>query len=291
MTRAAKHSDTQGADLRAQAPLPVGALASPPIFVGGCPRSGTTLLRVILDSHAEIACGPELRVIPTLASLAATSRRVLGPDLAEHYDLSEAKLDAAFSRLMRSFLSPLQMKAGKPRIAEKTPANALHFAELARLFPQSPFIQIVRDGRDVVASLLTMDWKDAKSGERMPFTLDAGCAAEVWAAHVRSGRKARERAEYFEIGYEDLVTTPRSSLTPLFEFLGVPWSDAALHHHRNRSVSAGMNESSAAQVAGNVTAARVGRWKSDLTPEQKTAVKAAAGDLLIELGYVRDFNW
>ncbi len=262
-----------------------------PIFIGGCPRSGTTLLRVMIDSHPQIACGPELRAIPALASLSADMRRVSGATLAAHYGLAAADLDVVFARLIMSFLTPLHDHSGKRRIAEKTPANVLHFGELARLFPRAAFVQVIRDGRDVVASLLKMTWTDGKTGRPLPITQSAFAAAAAWVDHIEGGRKARAAgADYCELRYEDLVESPRRALAPLFDMLGEAWSDRVLDYRSNPSVGAGVNESSAEQVAGREPSSR-GRWQAELNSEQRAELKSVAGPLLIKLGYAADLAW
>jgi hypothetical protein len=266
--------------------------APPPIFVGGMPRSGTTLLRVILDSHPNIACGPELRAIPALATLSRETRRLMGEMLAQYYCLPPSELDDVFAELVCSFLRPLHERSGKRRIAEKTPANALHFAELRRLFPDSPLIQVIRDGRDAVASVMQMDWTDSRTGKPLAVTQDPLVAAAAWAEHIARGREARDSgARYFEIRYEDIVRDARTALTPLFEFLEEPWSDDVLAYHSNSKIDLGLNEASAGQVSNGCHANSIGRWRNELGARERSAVKAAAGDLLIELGYANDFMW
>jgi hypothetical protein len=254
-----------------------------PIFIGGCPRSGTTLLRAMLDSHPAIVCGPELRAFPALAGLSADMRRVMGATLEAHYQLPADGLDRIFADLMASFLEPLRRASGKPRVAEKTPANALHFAELARLFPEALFVQIIRDGRDVVASLLAMNWKDAK-GAPLPVTRDAGAAARAWAGHVAGGRAAPP-GRYHELRYERLVADPEGELRTLLAFLGEAWSDSVLDYAARDRAGEGANESSAARIARDVDTTAVGRWRRDLSAAQRRAVISEAGALLAELGY------
>lgn len=268
------------------------ARALAPIFVGGCPRSGTTLLRVMLDSHPEIVCGPELRAIPALAALSEQTRDVMGATLAAHYRLSPERLAEIFAELVSSFLEPLRRRSGKMRVAEKTPANALHFAELARLFPDAAFVQIIRDGRDVVSSLLTMDWRDGRSGSPLEITRDPASAAIAWVEHVRRGRAAAVAgARYFELRYESLVCDATATLASLFDFLGVTWSEESLAFAKNPSIAAGINETSATQVASGLNRDAIGRWRRHLADSDKGPLKKHAGELLIELGYADDDRW
>lgn len=259
-----------------------------PIFVGGCPRSGTTLLRAMLDAHPNIACGPEMRAIAPLAKLSSDMRALMGGTLRRHYDLDEAASRAIFAALIDGFLTPYRAARGKPRIAEKTPANALHYGELAKLFPNAAFIQIVRDGRDVVASLLRMAWTDA-AGRPAAVRENAATAAHVWLEHVRRGRLAAVAgARYFEVRYESLVREPRATMGSLIAFLGEPWSDDVLTAANSATVDAGVAETSAEAVKQPLTDASIGRWRRDLSPEDLTLVERVAWPLLRELGYAGD---
>ncbi len=157
----------------------------PPIFIGGAGRSGTTLLRVVLDSHSRIACGPELKVIPSVASLWADFH-ALGAVLADSRVQGD-DIDRVFGRLIVDLLEPLRRGAGKPRVAEKSPNNVFFFPHLHRMFPDASFLHMLRDGRDVVASLLTMRWRTT-DGAPVDYTRDARLAARYWAHAVRAGR-------------------------------------------------------------------------------------------------------
>ena len=254
-----------------------------PIFIGGAPRSGTTLLRVMLDSHPNILCGPELRAFPALASFSSQLRRFHGSTPTNN--LSGATIDAAFRDLCMSFLRPYHRRQQKKRIAEKTPANVLHFEELERLFPDGQFIHVVRDGRDVVASLLGMDWRDSKTGAPQDITQDPEAAARAWATHVQCGLAAERTGAAYRIHYEQLVCSPEETLRPLLDFLGEPWSPSMLDFHQNPSIALGENESSAGRVSQPLDRAAIGRWRHALAPATARIVEDVAGPLLQELGY------
>jgi hypothetical protein len=91
------------------------------------------------------------------------------------------------------------------------------------------------------------------------------------------------------VRYEAIVGEPVPTLQRLFAFLGEPWDPAVLQFHEQERDLAG--ESSAEQVSRPLYAASIGRWKADLTAADKQAVKEAAGELLIELGYADNHNW
>tara|TARA_R110002073_G_scaffold112209_2_gene248849 strand:+ start:4635 stop:5426 length:792 start_codon:yes stop_codon:yes gene_type:complete len=260
---------------------------TPPIFIGGAPRSGTTLLRAIINASSSVVCGPEARVVPALAALSAQIEQMHMPVLQAQYGLAPDALHSKFATAINAFFEPMAEQTGR-RIAEKTPANILHFAQLRRLFPTSPLIAIVRDGRDVVASLLSMDWTDARTGQPMDIVRDAGAAARLWVASVEAGEAMRGDEGYFELRYESLVRHPRDTIGGLFSFLGEDAAaiEAALDHSRGFDVAAGANESSAARVAQPIDTTAVGRWETDLTQLQRNIVMSVAGPTLSRLGYV-----
>ncbi|MFN0022584.1 MAG: sulfotransferase family protein [Parvularculaceae bacterium] len=261
-------------------------MAPAPIFVGGAPRSGTTLVRAILDSHPDIVCGPELRTTPTIARLFRETSATIGEVLLEHYGFTEQDLLATYRDLIYAFLAPLHAQSGKARIAEKTPANALYFVELHRLFPESRLIHVVRDPRDVVASLLGMDWRDAITGAPLAITASVAGAALGWREHVLAARGARAfGAKVHDLRYEALIADPGTALASLFAFLGVSPSDQPLAHHLNFSARAGENETSAKAVAEPLNTGAIARWRRDLQPGAVAEIERIAGSLLAECGY------
>ncbi|WP_083918768.1 sulfotransferase family protein [Rudaea cellulosilytica] len=264
-----------------------------PIFIGGAGRSGTTLLRVILDAHPRIVCGPELKVTPLICRLWADCQFGYFSALQQHH-LTEEDLARSFRTLLMSLLEKDGMVAGKPRIAEKSPDNVFFFHHLHRLLPDSPLIHVIRDGRDVVCSLRGMNWRNAKTGELIDCARDARGAATYWVHAVQAGRAAPRQqpslaSRYFELRYEKLISAPEQTLRPLFEFLGEAWDSRVLRHHEQQRNLAG--ESSAGQVSRPINARALARWKTDLSEADKDVVKEIAGPLLQELGYVTDQNW
>jgi hypothetical protein len=161
------------------------------------------------------------------------------------------------------------------------------------MFPDSPLVHVIRDGRDVVCSLLTMDWIDPKTRKPLDYTRDARKAAEYWVRAVRAGRTAAQKPglarRYMELRYEQIVTNPRPTLEQLFAFIDEPWDPAVLQFHtQNRNLA---GESSAEQVSRELYTSAVARWQRDLKPAHKSEIKEVAGDLLVELGYARDNDW
>ena len=264
----------------------------PPIFIGGAGRSGTTLLRVILDSHPNIACGPELKISPVIAQL-WYDFRTMYLNIVKEYYITRNDINKIFAQMITSLLEKYLSKTGKKRIAEKTPNNIRIFKHLHKMFPDSPLIHVIRDGRDVIASLLSMDW-ETPTGEPIDYTKDVKKAAQFWSSAVTAGRKFAEensssKKVYHEIRYEDVVNKSEECLKELFTFIDEPWDPVVLKYYKQERNLAG--ESSAKQVSQELYASAIGRWKRDLTNGQKKEIKAIAGGLLIELGYAKDLNW
>ncbi|MAK65196.1 MAG: hypothetical protein CMF75_10740 [Maricaulis sp.] len=262
------------------------AVGKSPIFIGGAPRSGTTLLRAIVNASRNIVCGPEMRVIPALCHLNQQIEDGHMDVLQANYGLDAQALHDRFARTIDQLLAPLHLKTGA-RVAEKTPANILHFPRLRRLFPDSPLIAVVRDGRDVVASLLCMDWTDAHTGQPMAITRDAGAAAQLWVDSVEAGRRLAGDPGFTELVYERLARDPQAEIGRLFLRLGES-EDAlarALDHVRHFDKRAGQAESSADRVAQPIDTAAIGRWQRDLSPAQIRQVEAIAGPTLEAMGY------
>ena len=143
--------------------------------------------------------------------------------------IGEQQLDDA----VRGFIKGLLGQESQPealRQVETTPHTLLHLETMARMYPRSRFIHVVRDGRDVVSSLLGRDWIDPSTGEKVWCCRDPKAAAEYWVHVVDAIRQqgARFPDRYLEIQYEDLIAHPEVVMRHVLAFLGERWESDVL---------------------------------------------------------------
>ncbi len=268
-----------------------GTSGDRPIFVGGAGRSGTTLLRVMLNAHPHLCGGPEFKATPAIA---AAYRQLVGfPDVLRAYGLGRADAAARFGSLLRDLLDPLRVSRGDVRIVEKTPHNVLFIPELAEMLPEARFLHVVRDGRDVSSSLMAVQWRDA-SGE-IPWycrSLENGFRywTEVVTAGLRHERSPQFAGRIASLRYEDLVRRPEAVMRAVLRFLDEPWSDRVLEY-TDVARPHDVEESSSRQVERPLYATSIGRWRTGADAEAVAMFKKVGGPLLIELGYEKDAEW
>jgi hypothetical protein len=252
--------------------------AQPPIFIVGCQRSGTTLLRLMLDSHPDISCGPETRFLSDLAKI-TTLHWTRMSNFGFDKDYWHRSIAQFFETIQRDYAA----SRGKTRWADKTPRYALTLGFLDQLFPSCQVVHVIRDGRDVVAS------HRHRFGYR-----SAVKAAEKWPRYIRAAREAGARLgpeRYREVRYEALVADPKGTMQELLDFLGEPWDDAVLHHddylhdvaHKYAAFAQGRRQQG--QEATAVYQSRVGAGRTELGLPLRMLLRLRAGRELRELGY------
>jgi protein-tyrosine sulfotransferase len=258
-----------------------GACSADPVFIVGVPRSGTTLLRVMLDSHANIACGPEFSILtdnvariwgrqwPSIESLSwDVSLKIFG-----NFKFTEADVDRFAARFVDDVFSAYAVRRNKQRWAIKVPRLVEKLAYVARLFPHASVIHIVRDGRDVVASSLE---QCRKRPDWYP-DYDAAGFARDWVSMIAQARRdAGALRAYREVHYEALVSEPRSTLEGLLCFLGESWDGAVLRHHEVQH-DYGAGELSTEQVKQPLSAEAVGAWRRRLSQDDAEAIGRVDG--------------
>ena len=167
----------------------IAADTASPVFIGGTWDAGVRSLQGALDAHSSMEAGEESKLIPIICSLRNEWWSGMAGDL-EAAGIGEQQLDDA----VRGFIKGLLGQASTvdtPRQVETTPHTLLHLETMARLYPRSRFIHVVRDGRDVVSSLLGRDWIDPSTGEKVWCCQDPKAAAEYRVNEVDAIRQQR----------------------------------------------------------------------------------------------------
>ena len=200
--------------------------SDPIIFVGGVPRSGTTLMRCMLDAHPLIRCGEETRLIPRILFFAnsAGSQQMHASNL-DQVGLSQDTIDSAVS----SFMLEMIVRHGKPaqNLCNKDPF-VLKFSEyVTRLFPNSKFILMIRDARATVHSIISR--KVGITGFRQGDYTSSFAQWNKLIEQMYSQCMIVGPARCHPVYYEQLVLRPEKEMRKLFKFLNIPWSDAVKH--------------------------------------------------------------
>ena len=288
------------ADPLSRAPVP---------FVVGAARSGTTLLRLMLDSHPQLAIPPETHFLSKLHSQSPRNPAEFLSVLRasprwRDWQLDGAELERELERLqpftvseaLRTFYGAYSRRFGKSRWGDKTPAYAERLEMIERLLPEAAFIHIVRDPRDVVLSIIS-------AGAPWWGSQDPREAAERWSERVRTCRAQGARARrYLEVRYEDLIRSPTRILRNLCEFLELEWDPAMLSYHERaadrlaelgsfpypegaRMAAGDERRALHAMTSKPPAASRIGRWREELPAADRAVVEEVAGELLRELDY------
>ena len=270
-----------------------------PVFVLGCPRSGTTVLYHMLLSAGNFAVyRAESNVfnllVPRFRGMHSSADRkelldvwlrsklfqVSGLDAGEISAriMSDCRSGGDFLRILMQEIARQQAVA---RWADCTPEHLLYMEQIKREIPDALFIHIIRDGRDVALSY-------AKQGWSFPLPWDRhdrlGVAGLYWEWLVDKGREQGKRlgAGYQEVRFEELVARPQETLSRLGSFI-----DHDLDYERIQRVGVGsVSEPNSSFLAdSNGTFNPVARWKTKMSAEQIGEFEQLVGDFLLKLGY------
>jgi hypothetical protein len=270
-----------------------GIVWTSPVFVVGCPRSGTTLVQTMLDSHPRLSVIYEANFLVDIplglrSSLANASEALT---LAEAHPNSRAhSFDARTARAickelgitdaagaMRVLAASQALAQGKKRWGNKTPKAFLHLAELAIVYPDAQFIHVIRDGRESACSQARVSGRSVVQG------------ALLWRTGMRTGRRAGARLgphRYFEIRLEELLSSPEEQLRRMCTFLGEDFDQSLLHFHTTARERIPPSDLSIHPRLGEPPRPLVPSREGAVTELARRVAAALIDPELVELGFV-----
>lgn len=258
------------------------------------------MLGLMLQSHPRIAIPPENRfVLPTylerhefgdlneeagrrhLAERIVSRKQWFGDvglnagEMREQITSSATTVGSGLGLVLRAYAD----RFGKVRWGDKRPGYHAYIWAVQRMFPDAQFINIVRDGRDVVASMRTVPpWNETTSYRRILAWVEALDHAESAQAVLRSD-------SYFELQYEHLVEDPEKQLRPLCDFLGEPFDEAMLSPQSVAGQVVPERKHWHARTRQEVSSKSVGSFRERLEPWELSLCEVVMAEKLLKYGY------
>lgn len=267
------------------------------IFLIGAPRSGTTWLHSMLAAHPVIASSKELSIVNAYISplVSAWQRQKSYEFGRKGTGLANVWSEAEFQAFCKSFLDDVYSRATANQTpalfyVDKCPGCANHVDVIDMFFPTAKYVHIIRDGRDVINSML----EASKGWGRTWAPGNIMRAAQTWKRHVQGARGAAKfKGRYVETTYETLQNKGADELERILNLL-----DLALPADQVRTIYEQQqfeNMKSAAKQAGVPEGfyrrGEIGDWEKNLTIEEKYEIEKYAGRMLRQLGYTHDNLW
>jgi hypothetical protein len=269
-------------------------VAFAPIFIVGVPRSGTTLLRVLLDSHSQILALPETPWLLGTYGGDASLRGLLNGLEEGRYGLvrnvagmAREDVRRAGQGFLASLFQPVLAQRGKSMVAFKTPADIRHLDFVTAFLPGARYIHITRDGRDVAMSQLAKKGKffhDLREYRRLSYANVFRRWVE-WEQKVRA-TLCRGGLKVIHLRYEDLIADPERELRRITDFLGVPFERSMLDY-ASQDHDYPVWEAGSTDVAGHagISAASVAKWRGAPMSVEMLHTLLRYDSFLVELGY------
>ncbi len=273
----------------------MAAMPDPPLFVLGVSRSGTTLLRVMLDRSSVLAIPDESFFIPQLADrhrgrldpeafLDDVRRLPAVRDWGVAPEAVRARLGGAatVAEGIAAIYEAYAELHGKSRWGDKTPMYMQHLGLLDRLFPSARYVHLVRDGRDAALSFLALPAGVSARSWALP--RDAAEFACLWRTDVVAARALGREVgpgRYLEVRYEELVADPEGTLRRICDFASLPWEPRMLEYPGAVDVAAKPHQ----QRLRRAPTPGLRSWRKQMAPRDAARFEAIAGDVLAACGY------
>ncbi|RMH18757.1 MAG: sulfotransferase family protein [Gammaproteobacteria bacterium] len=262
--------------------------SSPPVYIVGLPRSGTTLLSNMLDRHTSLESAGET---PIIRDLYTTAKKMLSAlhlvdinsgasiSYGAWMDLNDFQINELAEQFQKDIRNHGNSVDQGVAIVDKAPSNILRLPLIALVSPKSPIIHMIRDGREASWSNFTQNFTHYHW-----FSHSLENCMRTWQRNILLARKCAEvfNLNYLEIRYEDLVTSPRETLGKILDFMGLPWEERCLTDYQNSSKP--VLTASYEQVNKPLYTSSLHQARN--YPEAYAGMTEIARDLLGELGYL-----
>jgi len=259
-------ADGESASLRGQGP----------VFVVGPMGSGTTLMRLVLDSHSRLALAPETGLARLILAHEQVPFWKFGDEWYGRLGLTRDELDAELRAFYGGLYGRFAEQRGAVRWGDKTPFHTWHVPRLARVFPDAVFVGTVRHPGAVALSLR----------ERFGFTWQAGVRHWVRSTTELVYRGSELGDRFLLCRYEDLVGDPEPPLRELFDWLGEPWEDRVLAFHevhRDRGTDSEVEGRTRSDLPMDTS--RIARWTNAVEEPERALLHQQTHALAALLGY------
>ncbi|NND76951.1 MAG: sulfotransferase [Flavobacteriales bacterium] len=253
------------------------------IFVGGCGRSGTTLVQKILTSHSLISGAEEFGYTSEIIGIYKDMKLKLATGFLDSFVEDELSLKSNFIDFYEAFFKKVDGDA--LYVSEKTPSNIKVLPELLELFENAVFLNVVRDGRDVVASHLAVKKRYKSYGRFAGFGLSSIC--KLWNDSIDKYLLFSVDPRVYNISFEKLLCEPETTLKGLFHRLNLDLEIDLLAPERIENLNkAHINDIwYTKQMFGKgFDQSSIGKWKG-LGPIKRIWVNIALAENLKVLGY------
>lgn len=269
------------------------------LFIIGAPRSGTTMMQVLLSEHPKVATTVELTlfrryVAPWLEAFEEEVRN--SQEKGWHQGLPFVWKREDLVGFLREFIAHtygevLKQKPTATHLLDKHPGYSMHTHRILEVVPRAKFIHVIRDGRDVACSMVAAA-RSAKFG-----TSTIGESAAAWQKFLRAARTAANAENYLEVRYEEFLQDTKAGYTRLLDFCQLPyeqqWLEETVEKNSFEKMKAARRTGDP-KVQSSETHYRKGKagtWREEMTTREAYEFEQIAGDLLRELHYEEGPDW
>ena len=255
---------------------PAPAAPGGPIFIVGAMGSGTTLMRLVLDSHPNIAIPQETAFMRAVVANKWIPFWRFGGQWYGRLGLSEEEFDARLRDFYGGIFERFAQQQGKRRWGDKTPNHTWQLPEAAQVFPDAVFVAMVRHPGGVLSSLRT----------RFGFSWKLG--VKHWKrSTLELVHRAGQLGDRFALcRYEDLVLEPEATLRELLTWLGEPWSPRVLEHHVVQQEQGNPTKVEGRTLSTDpIDVARVTKWTESVGDDGRRILRRNTRSLAQFFGY------